>query len=80
MRPCSLEPPPDLGKPLTRREAEVLLRVTEGLSNRMIARRLGISEKTVKKHVGAVYAKLGVTCRVEAVLRALEPAHRSGTE
>jgi DNA-binding CsgD family transcriptional regulator len=56
---------------LTPRELEVLLLVARGMSNRRIARRLGISEKTVKNHLSAVYAKLGATCRTEATIHAI---------
>ncbi len=53
---------------LTDREEEVLALVAEGLSNRVIARRLGIAEKTVKTHLTRVYAAIGVTDRVQAAL------------
>jgi len=52
---------------LTPREIEVLVMIAEGLGNRTIAQRLGISEHTVKFHVSAIFAKLGVTSRTEAV-------------
>jgi DNA-binding NarL/FixJ family response regulator len=55
---------------LTRREGEVLELMTEGLGNREIARRLFISEKTTKVHVGHIFDKLGVESRVQAVLAA----------
>jgi DNA-binding NarL/FixJ family response regulator len=55
---------------LTAREREVLQLVAEGLSNRGIAARLGISEHTAKFHVNAILAKLGVQRRSEAVARA----------
>ncbi len=59
----------DFGAPqLTEKQKEVLGLVAEGLSNRKIARRLGISEKTVKAHLTAVYAALGVADRVQAAL------------
>ncbi|TDD81751.1 response regulator transcription factor [Actinomadura rubrisoli] len=61
----------DYGRPLTSRENQVLVLVAEALSNRRIARTLGISEKTVKNHLGSIYAKLGVGCRMEAALIAL---------
>jgi DNA-binding NarL/FixJ family response regulator len=57
----------DLEEPLTVREREVLERIGDGLSNRQIAGRLGISEHTVKFHVSAIYGKLGVSGRAEAV-------------
>lgn len=53
---------------LTAREREVLALVGEGLSNRLIARRLGISEKTVKAHLTSVFAAIGVSDRVQAAL------------
>ncbi|HEX2516528.1 MAG TPA: response regulator transcription factor, partial [Chloroflexota bacterium] len=52
---------------LTLREGEVLGLVAEGLANKAIARRLGISEHTVKFHVAAILAKLGAGSRTEAV-------------
>lgn len=55
---------------LTPREAEVLAMLAEGLANRAIAARLGISEHTVKTHLGALFAKLGVDSRTEAVASA----------
>src|SRR6201993_1597404 len=55
---------------LTRREAEVLLHVAQGLSNREIASTLWISEKTVRNHVEHIYAKLGVSNRIGASLYA----------
>jgi NarL family two-component system response regulator LiaR len=56
---------------LTRREHEVLRLIARGESNKRIARELGISEKTVKTHVGHVLAKLGVTDRTQAALHAV---------
>ena len=50
---------------MTRREREVLELVGMGLTNRQIARRLGISERTAAVHVSNVIAKLGVGNRVE---------------
>jgi DNA-binding NarL/FixJ family response regulator len=57
--------------PLTPRENEVLRLVARGLSNRLIARELALSEKTVKAHVSAVLAKLGVADRTQAALYAV---------
>lgn len=54
-------------EPLTARELEVLQLIGQGLANKMIADRLHISEHTVKFHVSAIYAKLGVASRTEAV-------------
>ena len=60
--------PPPVVK-LTPREREIVDMVAEGLRNRTIAQRLGISEGTVKLHLHHVYEKLGVTGRVELLLR-----------
>jgi DNA-binding NarL/FixJ family response regulator len=57
--------------PLTPRENEVLRLIARGLSNRLIARELALSEKTVKTHVSAVLAKLGVADRTQAALHAV---------
>ena len=53
---------------LTEREREVLQLVAGGLANKQIARRLGISEKTVKGHLTQVFQTLGVTDRTQAAL------------
>ncbi len=52
---------------LTPREAEILALIAEGMSNKVIARRLGISAHTVKYHLEAVFAKLAVNSRAEAL-------------
>ncbi|MEJ2288708.1 MAG: response regulator transcription factor [Deinococcales bacterium] len=57
---------------LTPRERQVLALMAQGLSNKRIAARLSISEKTVKTHAGHVFAKLGVDDRLQAVLVAKE--------
>src|SRR5215204_341595 len=57
----------ELSEPLTARESEVLGLLGHGLSNKMIARELHISEHTVKFHISSIYAKLGVSNRAEAV-------------
>lgn len=54
---------------LTNREREVLELVSQGLSNKLIARRLQISEHTVKFHISSISAKLGASSRTEAVSR-----------
>jgi DNA-binding CsgD family transcriptional regulator len=58
---------------LTRREAEILALLSEGLRNAAIARRLFVSTKTVDHHVSAILAKLGVPSRAEAVAMARKP-------
>ena len=55
---------------LTPREVEVLGLLAEGLPNKTIAERLGISDHTVKFHVNAILGKLGAESRTEAVIRA----------
>lgn len=55
---------------LTEREREVLDLIAQGLSNPAIARRLMISEKTVRNHITNIFSKLQVTDRAQAVIRA----------
>lgn len=57
---------------LTTREREVLTLLVHGMSNREIADKLGISEVTVKCHVGVILTRLNVTDRTQAVLEALK--------
>ena len=64
------EPPPALAiqpEPLTARELEILALLAAGDSNKVIAARLSISIHTVKFHISAILAKLGVSSRTEAV-------------
>jgi DNA-binding NarL/FixJ family response regulator len=56
---------------LTTREIQVLELLAEGLPNKGIARRLGISDQTVKYHVAALSGKLGAANRTDAVRRAV---------
>ncbi len=58
-------------KDLTKRELEVLKLVVEGKTNQEIGLALGISEKTVEKHLDGVFTKLGVSSRVEAAVHAV---------
>ena len=53
---------------LSYREREVLELVTEGMANKQIARRLGISERTVKAHLTNIFQRIGVTDRTQAAL------------
>ena len=57
---------------LTPRESSVLQLLARGRSNKQIAATLGVSERTVKFHVSALFTKLGATNRTEAVTRAIQ--------
>jgi DNA-binding CsgD family transcriptional regulator len=57
--------------PLTPRETEILTLIGQGMSNKAIARHLGISVHTVKFHLEALFARLGATNRAEAVAKGL---------
>jgi two-component system nitrate/nitrite response regulator NarL len=67
-----LRPPHDPAEAqgLTAREREVLALLAEGLANKAIAARLGISEHTAKFHVNAILAKLGAESRAAAIVKA----------
>jgi DNA-binding NarL/FixJ family response regulator len=66
-----IRPPEDApAEGLTAREGEVLALLAEGLSNKAIAARLGISEHTAKFHVNAILAKLGAESRAAAIVKA----------
>jgi DNA-binding NarL/FixJ family response regulator len=60
-----------LDEPLTSREVQVLELLAEGLANKAIAARLGISDQTVKFHVASISGKLGAVNRTDAVRRAV---------
>jgi DNA-binding CsgD family transcriptional regulator len=68
--PTNASPPADGNVPLTPRELEVLALLVEGASNKMIARRLGISVHTAKFHVGSLLDKLDAVGRTDAVAHA----------
>ena len=57
---------------LTPREIEVLAALRDGLSNKAVARRLGISPHTVKFHIESLFKKLGAASRAEAVAKGLK--------
>ncbi len=63
--------PQELPESLTPREMEVLQLLAQGLPNKQIAQRLGISEHTAKFHVNAILGKLGVQSRSEAIVQAV---------
>jgi DNA-binding NarL/FixJ family response regulator len=65
--PVALAPPAGTGLPLSPRELEILALVAEGLGNKIVASRLGISEHTVKTHIASIFTKLGAETRAEAV-------------
>lgn len=66
------------GVELTAREEEVLQMVTDGLPNKSIARRLGISERTVKAHLTHIFQRVGVSDRTQAALWATRRASERG--
>ncbi len=76
LTPTSPVPRPAPSKPrgggeLTERERQVVTLLAEGLSNKLVADRLGISDHTAKFHVNGVMAKLGAGTRTEAVVEAV---------
>ena len=68
------------GETLSDRETEVLLLLTQGMANKQIGRALGISERTVKVHIGNVFRRIRVTDRISAAMWARDnlPAARQG--
>jgi DNA-binding NarL/FixJ family response regulator len=58
-------------EPLSERESEVLGMAAKGLSNKMIARELKLSDRTVQAHLSNIFGKLGVASRTEAVITGL---------
>jgi DNA-binding NarL/FixJ family response regulator len=65
LQPIEAEPPVN---ELTDRERQVLVLLGGGLPNRLLARQLGIAERTVKAHVAHIIAKLGLRTRLEAAV------------
>ena len=68
----SLRAPRPAADTLTVRERDVLAQIASGATNRQIARRLGVSERTARTHVSSILAKLGLTSRTQAALWALQ--------
>lgn len=62
------QPADTLPQPLTTREIEVLGMLAEGVANKTIARRLNLSEHTVKFHISSIFSKLNASSRTEAVI------------
>lgn len=72
-----LEKEPSAGSGLTPRESEIVSAIREGKSNKEIASKFSISEETVKRHLSNIYAKLGISSRLE--LATLATRHDLGT-
>ena len=72
--PRFADAPPAAGDTLTQREREVVRLVGQGMSNKAIARRLGVSVTTVRTHLGSVYGKLELVGRVALALHAAQAA------
>jgi DNA-binding CsgD family transcriptional regulator len=71
VRDGAAQPGSRISDPLTVRERDVLAMISQGLSNKRIARALEISPETVKSHVKHIFLKLAVGTRTEAVFRAV---------
>jgi len=70
--------PPGRLDMLTPRERDVAVEVAQGATNKEVARRLNITERTVKAHLGAVFEKLGVRDRLQLVLEFKDAAKQVG--
>ncbi len=68
----SLRAPRPAADTLTPRERDVLAQIASGATNRQIARRLGVAERTARTHVSSILAKLGLTSRTQAALWAVQ--------
>lgn len=81
---ASLRAPKSAGDDLTPRERDVVVLIAEGGTNRQIATRLGVTERTARTHVSNILAKLGLASRTQAAMWAvhhgLVPAQRSSAE
>jgi DNA-binding NarL/FixJ family response regulator len=71
IEPGSTDYPEEMFVPLSGREMEILQQISRGLSNKEIARALGISRQTVKNHMTSILRKLSVNDRTQAALYAL---------
>lgn len=71
IRPRQIDTVPIGAQPMTDREREVLSLVAEGYSNKLIAARLGIAERTVKNHLTYIMFKLRASDRTHAVVTAV---------
>lgn len=75
LRPCEAEPSHNAWRadhaPLSEREVEIVTWLSVGLSNKMIARRLDITESTVKTHLKAILRKIGAANRTQAAIWAV---------
>jgi two-component system, NarL family, response regulator LiaR len=72
VRAANNPPPANASVHLSEREMQVLRYIADGLTNRQIAQHLGISPGTAKVHVSSILAKLNVTSRTEAAVRAVQ--------
>jgi DNA-binding NarL/FixJ family response regulator len=61
---------------LTQRELEITRLVSQGLANKAVAGQLGVQEGTVKLHLHSIYQKMGVSNRVELLVKALADSSR----